>query len=489
MTACALSVPAPAAAQEITLRPYQQHDLEELTTLIRSGIRRILLVQPTGAGKGTLATYMIRNAMRKRKRVLFLVNRRTLVHDMSRRLDKLGLPHGIIMGSDTRRRPWLSVHVASIDTLHRRENLPHADLLFADECHFAISPTWHKVVERYEGVPLIGMTATPIRLDGQGLGTMFQALVLGPTVAELTALGYLVPTRVFAPTKPNLSAVKTTAGDYNQRELARVMDRQTLTGDIVAHWERLGRGRPTVCFAVDKDHSKHITERFLAAGHRWKHVDADTPDAERDQTWDALVSGRLAGVSSVGIISYGWDVPPVSCAILARPTQSLALHLQQCGRILRPASGKEDGLILDHAGNSMLHGFVEDEREWSLEGAQKRGSTRDYSALAVRTCRKCWFCFRSSLDKCPECGTPYVATRREILEERGELQEVQRAEKVKAVERWKSRTGDDVRRRYYDDWCAVARERGYKQNWPDVRYYHVFGKWPPAEWQRARVQG
>jgi superfamily II DNA or RNA helicase len=384
------------------LYPHQLAQVDEIRATIRAGHRRVLLVSPTGSGKGTIATWMIHKATERKSRVLFLVNRRELVKDTSRRLDRLGVDHGVIMGDHPRRKPWLNIHVASIDTLQRREVPPPADLIFADECHFSISPTWRKVLDRYT-CPVIGMSATPIRADGRGLGEFFDAMVSGPSVRDLMDRGFLVPARIFAPAAPELETVTVSHGEYNQKQLARAVDRSKIIGDVVAHWLKIARGRPTVVFAVSVEHSRHIVDQFTAAGIRAVHVDADTPDEERDRIWAGLADGSIQICSSVGVISYGWDVPPVSCAILARPTKSLALYLQQIGRVLRTHPTKTDALILDHAGCCLEHGFPDDEREWTLDGVRKR-FTGDIRGPSVRMCKNCWAAHSSNSPRCPFCG-------------------------------------------------------------------------------------
>jgi DNA repair protein RadD len=407
-----------------TLRDYQEKAVSDLRSAIAelkaAGLPPwVLLVSETGSGKGTIASHMIESAVARQKRVGFLVNRCELVKDLSKRLDRLGVDHGVIMGNHPRRRPWLRVQVASIDTLHRFTKPIPFDLIFADEAHFSISPTWLKVLNQYPGTPVIGMTATPIRADGRGLGEFFKQMIRprdsdGQVVGmrEFIEMGYLVPTRVFAPSMPDLSSVKVTAGEYNQKQLAQVVDRSTLTGDIVDHWMRLAHDRPTVCFAVNIEHSRHIVERFRAAGVRAEHVDGKTSDEERDRCWAGLEDGSVQLVSSVGVISYGWDCPVVSCAIMARPSKSLALYLQMIGRVLRPHPGKHEAIILDHAG-------------LTLEGVKKRRrGPRDNEKERVYTCEQCWFTFDPQLLACPNCQTQIP--KRDITPEvvPGELQEV-----------------------------------------------------------------
>ncbi len=438
------------------LHDYQDTAVNEIREQIRLGRKRILLVAPTGSGKGTIATWMIHRALQRKSRVLFLVNRRELVKDTSRRLDRLGVDHGVIMGNHPRRKPWLSVHVASIDTLQRRDVPPPADLIFADECHFAISPTWRKVLDRYT-CPVIGMSATPIRADGRGLGEFFDVMISGPSVRDLMARQFLVPARVYAPAAPELASVTVSHGEYNQKQLAKVVDRAKLIGDVVSHWLKIARGRPTVAFAVSVEHSRHIVDQFTAAAVQAVHVDADTSDEERDRIWAGLASGSIEVCSSVGVISYGWDVPPVSCAILARPTKSLALYLQQVGRVLRTHESKRDALILDHAGSCLEHGFPDDEREWTLDGVKKRSSTG--RGPSVRMCQNCWGAHPSTAPACPYCG--WKPERESMMPdvEDGALEEVTEANK----------SAYTIRKLSVDPRIAelqqTATEKGYKPGW------------------------
>jgi superfamily II DNA or RNA helicase len=285
------------------------------------------------------------------------------------------------------------------------------------------------VLERYQaaGARCLFTTATPIRLDGRGLGAIADVLVNGPTVASLTERGYLVRARVFAPSIPDLTGVHTAGGDFKQDELAGLMDNSRLIGDVVANWLAAGQGRPTVAFCVNRIHSEHLVAKFQAAGVTSVHVDANTPDTERDATWRKLANGQVQVVSSVGIISFGWDVPEVSCALLCRPTQSMALHLQQCGRVLRPHRTKQDAIILDHAGNTLRHGFVDDEREWTLEDKKKRKKSADEELppdQLPRVCPKCMAVCRPTTKICA-CGYQFaVIARKPIEETEGTLHEI-----------------------------------------------------------------
>ncbi len=401
--------------------------LAEVRAHLRAGLRRVLMVAPCGAGKGSTACRIVQGADQLGKRVLFLVNRRELVKDMSRRLDRLEMDHGIIMADNPRRKPWLNVHIASIDTLRNRATKPPADILIADEAHFAVSDGWVRTFDAYPKAAVIGMTATPARLDGRGLGRVFQAMVMGPTVEDLTAEGFLVPVKAYGPPAglPDLSGVHKSHGEYNQKQLAVATNKPRLVGDIVQHWLQIANGLPTIVFAVDIAHSLKIRDAFRQAGIRCEHADADTPSPDRDRLWLDLETRTVPVVTSVGIVSYGWDVPCVQCAVLARPTASVTLYLQQVGRVLRPAPNKEYALVLDHAGNMSEHGAVDDERNWTLEdGYKPKKSDGGSDGPGTYTCETCLRIFGISMEKCPDCGTPRTKAAREIEVVDGQLTEI-----------------------------------------------------------------
>lgn len=500
----------------VVLRPYQERMLAEARRVAAGG-GHPLLVAPTGSGKGTIATEICHGAGRHGSRIVFLVNRKELVKDMSKRLDVLGLDHGIIMADHWRHRPHCHVQIASIDTLHRRAKTPPADILVLDEAHFAVSDVWFKAVERYPDAIRIGMTATPVRLDGKGLGHkgMFTHLVMGPSVRELIDQGSLCPPRVFGwPEGPALDQVEVSKStrDYNQKQLGQAMKKPKIMGDAVGHWLKLAKGMPTVAFCVDIENSLEFRDRFRRAGITAEHADCDTPSAERDRLWDHLAKGRVQVVCSVGIVSYGWDVPAVQCAILLRPTQSLALYLQQVGRVLRPFPGKDYALVLDHAGNVLRHGPADEDRVWSLSEGLVTKETVEQEEYA-RMCEKCLLMYPSTLAACPECGHVNAKKKREIEVVDGELQEVVPVNFFKCEacntkgrlpmgadytidcpvchtgplrrlgSKYDNGAGDAEKRKKYCDWYLDGVARGYKPTWAAMRFKQIYGVWPPRAWR------
>jgi DNA repair protein RadD len=245
-------------------------------------------------------------------------------------------------------------------------DLPDAALVVVDEAHHAPAQTYRQLLRAYPEALILGMTATPCRGDGRGLGDIFEMMVETPPVAELIELGFLVGTRVYAPSRPDLTGVRVERGDYVERQLADRMDRPQLVGDVVTHWLRLAERRRTVVFASGVAHSVHLRDEFRAAGIWAEHIDGSTPVEQRDEILKKVDAGTVEVVCNAMVLTEGWDCPAVSCLVLARPTRHMGLYRQMVGRVLRPAPGKTDALTLDHAGAVFEHGFVEDPVLWTL---------------------------------------------------------------------------------------------------------------------------
>lgn len=387
------------------LRDYQEEALNQLRARFAAGLRRVLLVAPTGSGKTVMGSGMIQGAVERGRSVLFLAHRKELIEQTSEKLRAFGVPHGIIKAGYMA-HPWMQVQVASVQTLDARHlkkgrPLPPADLIVVDEAHRTMGDTYLDIIGSYQNAIVVGLTATPIRLDGKGLGDLYQDLVEAARVEDLVAQGVLVKPRVFgAPGGgPDLRSVKTTAGDYNQKQLELVMNKAQLVGDIVKHWERYADNRLTVVFATSIEHSMRIRESFRAAGVACEHLDGGTKDYERDRILRDLRDGRVRVVTNVGVLTEGWDLPECGVCVLARPTQSLGLFLQMAGRVLRSAPGKEDAIILDHAGCVFTHGQPHWPRTWELTAARKK----DAKAAPVKQCPKCYAIVGSGTVTC-ECG-------------------------------------------------------------------------------------
>jgi DNA repair protein RadD len=438
----------------IELRDYQQDMVGRLRASYGGGHRAPLLVLPTGGGKTFVFCYITANAGARGNRTLILVHRQELLRQTSDSLTSLGVRHGLIAPG----APMAfgqSAQVASVQTLVRRfQHLDRAgwrpDLIVVDEAHHATAGSWRAVLDRWPAARVLGVTATPCRMDGKGLGAdaggVFDDLVGGPQIAELIERGYLAPPDVYAPPViADLSGLRTIAGDFAKAELAGRMDRPTVTGDAVDHYARICPGVPAIAFCVSVAHAEHVAEQFRAAGWRAASLDGSMADADRRARIADLAGGRLHVLTSCDIISEGTDIPVVGTAILLRPTQSLSLYLQQVGRALRLYPGKASAVILDHVGNTARHGLPDDPRDWSLAGRTKRGREKaDDGPPPPITCGGCFRQIRRPApDRCPSCGTSLKAEK----------------DRMQALEL----TEGELRRITADDRAAMAAQRKQEQ--------------------------
>lgn len=442
----------------MNLRDYQIQGRVAIREAYQQGHRRVLYVLPTGGGKTVTFCDMAVSAVERGRRVFVGAHRQEIVRQISTKLE--GHEHGMVCAG-TRPAPFISLQVGMIQTLSKRlDKYMEFDFIIIDEAHHTTASTYMKILEAYPFAHVLGVTATPCRTDGTGLRDAgFSAMVLGPTVAELTARGYLTPAKVYAPPGIDTSGVKRTGGDYNKKALAAVADRPKITGDAIAHYRQFCDGQPAIAFCVSVEHAEHVAAEFCAAGYRAASIDGRMKPAERLELVAALGDGRLHVLTSCEILGEGVDVPVVVCGIMLRPTQSLSLWIQQMGRTLRPAPGKTHAVILDHAGNTARHGLPTTPRAWSLDSErQTRKKPADPDDISVRICTEC-FMAHESRPVCPYCGYIYPLQPRVVEQVDGDLILLDEAYE-KAGRRLEERRCESLA-----DWQALAAERGYKPGW------------------------
>ena len=399
------------------LRHYQQRAVDDVKVAWNTN-RRILLALPTGGGKTECAIALAGDEIAAGRRVLVVVERKVLCVQWRERFVRHGFRHvGVLQGENTA-ATWAPILVATAQTLRARGIPENVGLVVLDESHI-----WHethdKVLEACGNARVLGLSATPLR---EGLGSRFDKLVIGATIKELTAAGYLVPARVFAPDRVAITAalesINIRAGDFASDQLSMLMRKKAVIGDVVSAWRERAEGRQTIAFCVDKQHARDLADEFVLEGIEAAVVVDETSDEERADIFARFDRCEIKVLSSVGVLGVGFDSPIASCAILARPTLSTMLFVQQAGRVIRPCAGKVDALILDHAANTLRHGlpadFVPPTDLSEIDRTTDR-KRRDDERSDLVCCKNCDALYARTEDACPECGTPRTRYTKAIV--------------------------------------------------------------------------
>lgn len=444
----------------LNLWPYQEIMVEGARMEFMRGIKRTCIVSPCGSGKTVIMADMASKARVMGNRTLFVVHRQELIRQSSATFSALGISHGII-ATGYPLIPDEYIQVASIQTVIRRLNKIHQPtIIIFDEAHHSTAATWRKLMEAYLDAFVIGLTATPARMGGQGLGDIFQSLIMGPTVKELIAWGNLAPYKYFAPpVRADLADLKVVKyGDYDQKEVAFRMDRSEIIGDQIEQYHKLAPGAKAVCYCASIAQSQHTAEMFRQAGINALHIDGDTPRIVREAATEDFKAGKIRVICNVDLISEGYDIADMDAVILARPTQSLTLYIQQSMRAMRQDKNNPGkvAVIIDAVGNCYRHGLPDDDREWSLENKKKKTGVK--LELPLKVCPKCYGAHKPG-PVCPLCGYRYPVEERAEPEKRaGQLAEI--------VELEKKRLRQEIgRARDVITLEQIAMNRGYKPGW------------------------
>lgn len=434
----------------ITLRP----DQTDLRVKLRVALRThgsVLAYAPTGFGKTVLASELIRLLVEADKSVIFCCHRLALLKQTAVTLEGFGIAYSYI-AAGYHHNIYRKVNIASIDTLKNRLGKHPAKYVFVDEAHLSASPGWAKVVAHYKatGAKIIGLSGSPIRLDGKPLGEVWDTMVHGPSVRWLIDNGHLSKYRAFSPAGIDLSSLHTRKGEYVASEVEDLIAGKAVMAGAVRHWKKYAAGKRTIAFAPSIKRSQELAAEFQANGLMFVALDANTPQADRDVAFNALADRRLDGLINCNLFSEGFDMSaqvgrdvPIECVLDLYPTQSLARHLQKHGRGLRRKP--EPAILLDLVGGFARLGLPDEEREWSLDGTEN-GKPKSKQEERVRSCPTC-FASHDPAPTCPQCGHVYVAEGRKIAEVEGELVEVDQDAVRKAKQAEHAATADEIARK------------------------------------------
>jgi len=450
----------------IPLWPHQDRALDMLRTSIRLGKKRPMLQLGTGGGKTRIAGAVVSGARGKGNRALFIVDAISLIDQTVQSFYDLGLHDIGVIQSDHAMTDWSKpIQIASVQTLQRR-GLPEADLAFIDEAH--VRNQWLEA-ELQKGSwptrPVIGLSATPW---AKGLGLIYDDLLIPITMRELIDQGRLLDFRVFAPSHPDLKGVQTTGGDFNGAQLGDRMD--GLTADIVDTWIKLGEGRPTLCYCVDRAHAKKVQERFLSVGIPAEYIDMNTDGFERAKIQRRLEAGETKVVCNIATLTKGIDWK-IGCIIVARPTKSKMLHVQIMGRVIRANSGYPDGLVLDHSDNCLRLGLPPEMSNPPLctakKGEKKKAGHED---PLPKECGACGFLKPPKIRECPVCKFTPERTS-DIEEDDGELVQISGAKSL-------PKPKPDEKRQFFAEMLGYAASKGKSHSYALAVFKDRYKEWP-----------
>ena len=426
------------------LRDYQQDLLNKIFSSFQQGYRRPLVVLGCGGGKSYIFAELIR---RTKGEALVLTHRQELKQQHEELFRKLGIKNA---------------RVAMILTeANRLGQYPTPALCVTDEAHLSRSNSWTKVIQHYDTYT-VGFTATPVRLDGKPLGDIFDTLIQGVDTRWLIENKRLAPYEYYAPTLVDTSCLRTIAGDYVVSDLEQLMNERAIYGNVIEAYRKFAPGERAIAYCVSIRHAKSTAEAFNSVGIRAEAISAGTPSEQRRRIMEDFRCGRVTVLCNVGIIAEGISIDEVSCCLLLRPTESVALGIQQMMRCMRYLLGKT-AKILDFVGNYLRVGLPDDDREWSLsKPVPKRKQTDENGNFYIRCCPECYMTFATA-PVCPFCGSEYPLHPREIqAHQEIELQRITAEEALRVAEAKKKSRIEQGRATTFEELIRLGKQRGYK---------------------------
>ena len=438
----------------IELYDYQKELVNKAREAYIQGFKAPCIVAPCGAGKSVMIAEIVRLATVKKQRVLFLVHRKELLEQIERTLKSNSVDMEYVT-------------LGMVMTVVRKLNAYQSfDLIVVDENHHTLAKSYIKILEYYD-TRVIGFTATPIRLNGDGLGDVNDVLIETVNAKWLIEHKRLAPYQYFSIDLIERSKLKkASTGDYTSQSMDAAIGK-TIFGDVVGHYKKHINGQKTILYAHSIEYSKMYAKEFNDAGIPTAHIDGTTPIKERNRIIQAFRDNEISVLCNVDLIGEGFDVPDCTAVMLLRPTASLSLHIQQSMRPMRYQPNKI-ATIIDHVGNVYIHGLPDMERTWTLEKKPKR-KRKEVESFPIWECKEC-FCVvardtakqEDGSYKCPECGFIDIAeiTQKKIDKE-AELKQIQKEEMEQqfyARRNWK-------KAKSYKELTKIAKAKGYKPSW------------------------
>ena len=440
------------------LREYQNQLIMDVRRSYPNGKHAPCIVLPCGGGKSVIVAEIARKTTEKGNHVLFIVHRKELCDQIRATFTAWGVDMSRCM-----------IGMVQTVTRHLDSIYPPA-LIITDENHHSKAESYRRIYDAFPKARRIGVTATPVRLDGSGLGDVNDDLVIGVSAKWLIENHYLAPYDYYAPSMADLTNVRTVHGEFDTKGAEQVMLKRAVFGDVISHYRQLADGRKAICYCTTIRHSQAMAEAFHKAGISAAHLDGETPKADRDTIIERFRSGEIQVLCNVDLISEGFDVPDCSCAILLRPTKSLTLYIQQSMRCMRYQPDKR-AVIIDHVGNYARHGLPDEDRHWDLT-SKKETKKKQEKDVPIKQCNACFRVFPPKDEKgnryteCPFCGAPLPKSSRELEEDAAAT--LQRIESITLT----YDSPNDCNS--YQELLAYARRKGYKKGWA---------------WYQARARG
>ena len=440
---------------------FQDISIQKVYHALRSH-KSVILQQPTGSGKTHVALKIIKHGLKHGRRVWFCVDRLTLIDQTIDLFIEHGIQIGVQQSNHPMYNPTAPVQVVSLQTLarRRREDWIPTDLVIVDECHtnYAIIK---KVMDTWNNLKYLGLSATPFT---RGLGLVWERLVVAATTGELIESGHLSDYIAYAPSQPDLTGVRQSGGDYSTTDLEERMN--VITGDVVAHYMAHGNNGKALYFTPTVAYAQALADEFVRAGVDADHVSGhDTPERRQD-IMDKYRDGRIKLLTNCEVLTKGFDAPDIMVGGLCRPTRSLSLHIQMCGRFIRAFEGKDKATIFDHAGNIERLGFPDDELPRTLDMGEPNvnSDTRERDEPTPWNCPKCHTLVPNGTGICPTCGFEARA-RHEVEVSAGVLKMIER-------------TGLSQKQAVHAMLNHIRIEKKYKPGWTANQYKEIFGNYP-----------